>query len=153
MDHAGPMATNVSDIAMLLQVLAGADSKDASASKETVPDYSKSLNQSIKGIRLGILNTKDFGVPNKDALTAANDAVRTLTGMGAIPVDVDIPHARYTGSAGQVLFTAEAACFHEQRMKKSLDLFDPIIQEYLGISAFCAATDYIKTQRVRSILI
>jgi len=47
---------------------------------------------------------------------------------------------------------AEAAQFHEKRLRESPQLFDPIIRERLDAARFYSATDYIKALRVRTLL-
>jgi aspartyl-tRNA(Asn)/glutamyl-tRNA(Gln) amidotransferase subunit A len=47
---------------------------------------------------------------------------------------------------------AEAATFHEQRLRESPGLFDPVVRERLDAARFYSATDYIKAQRVRTLL-
>lgn len=47
---------------------------------------------------------------------------------------------------------SEGACFHEKRLKENWDLFDPTIQTELGSAQFFTATDYIKANRIRTIL-
>ena len=54
LDHVGPMARTVSDVARMLQVIAGADPKDLTAAAVPVPDYSKALTGNIKGLRVGV---------------------------------------------------------------------------------------------------
>src|SRR5262249_51070128 len=51
LDHAGPMTKTVTDAALMLQVVAGADPKDPSCAADPVPDYSKSLTENVKGLR------------------------------------------------------------------------------------------------------
>ena len=50
--QAGPMARTVRDAALLLQVLAGRDSRDASSLRSALPDYSAGLGESIQGLRI-----------------------------------------------------------------------------------------------------
>ena len=54
LDHAGPMTRTVADAAMMLQVMAGPDPKDSTASNEPVPDYKKALTGSMKGLKVGV---------------------------------------------------------------------------------------------------
>jgi aspartyl-tRNA(Asn)/glutamyl-tRNA(Gln) amidotransferase subunit A len=100
------------------------------------------------------------GVPTRffaDGLAAEIDrayraALKTIQGLGAALVDVDVPHAEYATNAGWIVAMAEAAAFHEQRLEASPQLFDPIVRERLDAARFYAATDYIKAQRVRTLL-
>ncbi len=72
--------------------------------------------------------------------------------MGARVVDVEVPNANLAGSAGWTIAMAEAACFHEKRLRDTPELFDPLVRERLETGKFYTATDYIKALRVRTIL-
>ncbi len=152
LDHAGPMTKTVADAAAMLQVIAGYDPKDPTTSREPVPDYSKALTGSVKGLRIGIPKTYFFENQNAESDKATKAAIQKLVEMGATTVDVDVPHAKYATSAGWTVAMAEAACFHEKRLREKPHLFDPVVRERLEAAKFYTATDYIKALRVRSIL-
>jgi aspartyl-tRNA(Asn)/glutamyl-tRNA(Gln) amidotransferase subunit A len=152
LDHAGPMTKTVADAAMLLQAIAGHDPMDPTTTLDAVPDYMKALTGSVKGLRIGVPTNYFFENVSPQAAAGVRAAIATLQKLGATPVDVEVPHAELAGSAGWIVAMAEAACFHEQRMKTKPDLFDPIVRERLDAARFYAATDYIKSLRVRSLL-
>ena len=52
-DHSGPLARSAIDCALILQACAGHDPKDAASAIEPVPNYSASIESSIKGMRIG----------------------------------------------------------------------------------------------------
>ena len=54
LDHVGPMARTVADVARMLQVIAGADPRDRASAAAPVPDYTKALTGNIKGLRIGV---------------------------------------------------------------------------------------------------
>jgi aspartyl-tRNA(Asn)/glutamyl-tRNA(Gln) amidotransferase subunit A len=54
LDHAGPMARNVEDCAVLLQAIAGHDPKDPASANVAVPEFRAALKQGIKGLRIGM---------------------------------------------------------------------------------------------------
>ena len=64
LSQAGPMSRSVRDSAMMLEVLAGYDSRDPSSLREPIPDYIGSLDKDIKGLRLGW--SSDFGFANSE---------------------------------------------------------------------------------------
>lgn len=152
LDHAGPMTKTVADAAMMLHAIAGPDQQDPTTLREPVPDYLSALTGSIKGLRIGVPTNYFFDNVNAEAVAAVRAAIATLQGMGATVVDVTVPHAELATSAGWVVAMAEAACFHEQRLKTSPERFDPIVRERLDAARFYTATDYIKALRVRTML-
>jgi len=97
-DTAGPMCRTVTDAALLLGVLAGADASDSAtaAAPATIPDYTKALDPNgLKGARIGVARAA-FGSPEGDRLvTAALDVLKT---QGATLIDpVEIPHVKDYG--------------------------------------------------------
>jgi aspartyl-tRNA(Asn)/glutamyl-tRNA(Gln) amidotransferase subunit A len=152
LDHAGPMTKTVGDAAIILQVIAGADPQDPTATQDAVPDYTKAMTGSVKGLRIGVPTNYFFDGVNEQTVKAVRAAIALLKDMGATVVDVEVPHAELAGSAGWIVAMAEAACFHEQRMKEKPQLFDPIVRERLDAARFYPATDYIKSLRIRSLL-
>ncbi|MFC3907799.1 Asp-tRNA(Asn)/Glu-tRNA(Gln) amidotransferase subunit GatA [Legionella dresdenensis] len=54
LDQAGPIARSADDLAIILQAMAGFDSKDSTSVNKPVPDYSQALQQPVKGMRIGL---------------------------------------------------------------------------------------------------
>jgi len=152
LDHAGPMTRSVADAAAMLQAIAGADPKDPTAAKRPVPSYAQSMTGNVKGLRIGVPTNYFFERDRPEIETAVRTAISMLGKMGAAIVDVEVPHAKYAGSAGWIVAMAEAACFHEKRLREKPELFDPLVRERLDAAKFYPATDYIKALRVRTIL-
>jgi len=152
LDHAGPMTKTVADAAAILQVIAGHDPKDPTTTHDPVPDYSKALTGNVKGLKIGVPKNYFFDNQNPESNKAVRAAIQKLVDMGAVTVDVEVPHAQYASSAGWTVAMAEAATFHEKRLREKPQLFDPVVRERLETAKFYTATDYIKALRVRSIL-
>jgi amidase len=97
-DTAGPMCRTVSDAAILLGALAGADPSDpaTAAAPSTATDYTRALDPNgLKGARIGVVRAA-FGSPESDRLV--NAALDVLKAQGAGLVDpVEIPHMRDYG--------------------------------------------------------
>ena len=92
LDQVGPFTTSVADAAELLQVIAGADPRDATCLKAPVPDYRAALAQPIKGLRVGIVRecfSADGLAPEVAAAVMA--AAETLQALGCELVDVSCP--------------------------------------------------------------
>lgn len=152
LDHAGPMTKTVADAATLLQAIAGPDPKDPSTRDEIVPDYSKALTQNVKGLRIGVPVKYYFENIPPEVDKSVRTAIQKLVDMGAVVVDVDIPHAKYAGTAGWIIAMADGAAFHEKRLRDKPHLFDPVVRERIEAAKFYTATDYIKAMRIRTIL-
>jgi aspartyl-tRNA(Asn)/glutamyl-tRNA(Gln) amidotransferase subunit A len=84
-DHCGPMTWTVEDCAIVLQALAGYDSKDAGSIEVRVPNYRAALKRDIKGLRIGILRhywEEDLPA-HEDLKRAMDEAVKVFGRLGA----------------------------------------------------------------------
>ncbi|HEY3838566.1 MAG TPA: amidase [Bryobacteraceae bacterium] len=152
LDHAGPMARTVAGVAQMLQVIAGPDPQDRTASERLVPDYSEAILGSVKGVRIGIPTEHYFDHVNPDTGAALRGAIALLKEMGAVTVDYRVGNADLCGAVSSVILDSEAATFHEKRLREQGDLFDPLVRERLETGAFYSAIDYVKALRVRTLL-
>ena len=99
LDHCGPMAGTVEDVALLLSVIAGADGHDPRQVNVVKQDYMAALDQGIAGLRLGVLK-EGFARPESEAVVDAKvrESVTKLEALGAsakeisIPMHLDGPH-------------------------------------------------------------
>lgn len=151
-DHVGPMARTVADVALMLQAMAGHDPQDPASASVPVPDYAASLTGDIKGVRIGVPSEYFFDNVQPETNAALRRAIAQFEKMGATLVDVKVRHAALCGPASWVILMSEAAAFHEKRLKKNPELFDPLVRERLEMASFSSAIDYIKALRLRTVL-
>ncbi|MFH1067816.1 MAG: Asp-tRNA(Asn)/Glu-tRNA(Gln) amidotransferase subunit GatA [bacterium] len=109
LDQIGPLTRTVEDSALLLQVLAGHDPHENTSRKVTVPDYCGGLNQSVKGLRIGV--PKEYDAPGMDAevKAAVQKALRWYEENGATAVEVSLPHTEAATAVYYIIATAEAS--------------------------------------------
>jgi amidase len=97
LDHLGPMARSVEDVALLLEVIAGPDGLDIrqATNRLSAQAYSKSLNGEVKGLRLGLLQ-EGFGTggSEKDVDEAVTQAAHALERLGCVVGTVSVPWHR-----------------------------------------------------------
>jgi aspartyl-tRNA(Asn)/glutamyl-tRNA(Gln) amidotransferase subunit A len=142
----------VDDIARMLQVMAGPDPRDRTATSRPVPDYSRALTGNIKGLRLGVPTEHFFEHVHPETEGALRGAIALLKELGAVLVDVKVRNAALCGAASSVILNSEAAVYHEKRLKENADLLDPLVRERLEVATFNSAVDYIKALRLRTVL-
>ena len=90
-DHAGPMTWTVEDTAYMLQAIAGHDPKDPTSSRAPVPDYSRSLRENIRGVRLGMPRHYFFDPDpsvNPEVVATVEKAIGELESLGATVQEV-----------------------------------------------------------------
>jgi aspartyl-tRNA(Asn)/glutamyl-tRNA(Gln) amidotransferase subunit A len=123
LDCPGPLARNVSDAALMLSVIAGQDSMDATAVTVPVPNYVSEMEKGVKGLRIG-LSPDYFGITYFDSQTgdlsaqslpeeirsAVINAAEKFEKLGAVIVDdIPMPHTKYGIPAYFVISRVEAA--------------------------------------------
>lgn len=109
LDQIGPFTRTVSDAALALGVIAGADSLDSTSSEAAVPDYGASLTGDIRGLRVGIPRAFVEDGVDPSVKSAFDAALETLQQLGATLVDIDLPHARFAVPVYYLVCTAEAS--------------------------------------------
>jgi len=109
LDQAGPMTRSVRDAAILLKSMASVDAMDSTSVDVPVPDYEATVEQGVKGLRVGI--PKEYRIdgapPEIDAMWAKG--AEWLKAQGAEIVDVSLPHTKYALPAYYIVAPAEAS--------------------------------------------
>ena len=83
LDQVGPFARTVEDVALMLQVIAGADPMDSTAVATPVPDYRAELGRGIEGLRIGIPTEYFIDGMSPEVESAVRAAIATLERLGA----------------------------------------------------------------------
>ncbi len=109
LDQIGPITKNVMDAAVLLNVIAGQDLLDSTSAPVGVPDYASFLGKEIKGLRVGIPKEYFIDGMHPDVDNAVHSAIQQLESLGAIPVEVSLPHTGYAIATYYILATSEAS--------------------------------------------
>ena len=109
LDQIGPFAHSVEDCARLLEVISGHDPKDSTSVDLPVPAYSKTVNDPVKELRIGV--PKEFFTDGLDAEVeqAVRTALKEYEKHGATIVDVSLPHSPYALAAYYIVAPAEAS--------------------------------------------
>ncbi len=109
LDQIGPITRNVSDCALLLEVISGHDEKDSTSVDRGVPRYSESLFKEISGMTIGIPKEYFSEGIDEDVERKVRDAIDVFEGLGAKTVDISLPHTRYAVSCYYIIAPAEAS--------------------------------------------
>ena len=109
LDQIGPLTKTVQDSALLMNAIAGHDSRDSTSLDAPVPDYAQNLGRDLKGIRIGL--PKEYMIEGVDPVvkSAVMTAVKQLSSLGAEIAEVSLPHTDYAISVYYILATAEAS--------------------------------------------
>lgn len=109
LDQIGPFTKDVTDCALLMNIISGYDPKDSTSVNAPVPDYTKSLTNNIQGMKIGI--PKEYFVEgmDPDVKTAIQTAIDKIKSLGAIVDEVSLPHTEYAVATYYIIATAEAS--------------------------------------------
>ncbi len=138
LDRVGPLTHTVEDAAILLDVLAGQDKRDATSSTEAVPDYVAALSEPVRGLRVGVPSEYFAEGLDPQVRAAVERAIAGLEKQGCTVQPVSLPHTRYAIPTYYVLATAEAS--------SNLARFDGVRYGYRASDATTLGSMYRRTR-------
>ena len=177
LDQIGPLAKNVTDCAHLLNTVSGYDHRDSTSVPRAVPDYTAALHGDLKGLAVGI--PEEYSATeglDPAVMSAVNDAVTVLEGLGARRVKVSLPHTEYAVAVYYVIAPSEASSnlarydgvkygFRNQEYTGLMSMyrstrsrgFGPEVQRRIIIGTYCLSAGYYdayygKASQVRTLI-
>lgn len=150
LDHVGPMARRVADVAIVFDAMAGSDPRDSTSLREPAPDTVSELGRSIEGMRIGIDRKYALeGIDSGDA-AAIEEALKVLAGLGARIVDVQMPDLSAMLDTWLTIDTAEAAAAHAANFPSRASEYGPYFREVLTIGAAVTAPRLAAARKTRT---
>ncbi|MBI5142887.1 MAG: Asp-tRNA(Asn)/Glu-tRNA(Gln) amidotransferase subunit GatA [Nitrospirae bacterium] len=109
LDQIGPITKTVKDAAILLSAIAGPDSHDSTCAANPVADYEAAIGREIKGLKIGI--PRQYFIEGMDAEVegSVKSAIAQLESLGAVPVEIEMPHTDYAVATYYLIATSEAS--------------------------------------------
>ena len=151
LDVMGPLARTVRDCARVLGVIAGADENDATTSPEPVPDYEATIEQSVRGVRIGIPEGYFDEDLDPDVASVIEDAQAVFENLGARLVPVPMPSLLDTVSAiHPLVMKCEGAANHLPWKRAYDGDYSDEVGKRLQAGFFIPATDYINALQYRA---
>jgi aspartyl-tRNA(Asn)/glutamyl-tRNA(Gln) amidotransferase subunit A len=109
LDHIGPFANTVKDVALILHTIAGRDPMDSTSADLPVPDYVAELEKPIKGLKVGVAKEYFGSGLDPEVRSAVEAAIQKLAELGCEITPVSLPHTEYAISTYYIIATAEAS--------------------------------------------
>ena len=152
MDTLGPLARSLEDLAAMLGVIAGYDPLDITSSAAPVPDFAALMGQGIEGLRIGVPTDHFFDHIETDVADAVRAALTTMQDdMGAVLVEVPMPHAGYAGGAFLSVIAESATLFDEYTFHRAEE-FGIDVRNFAELGELLLAKDYLRSQQVRNLV-
>ena len=109
LDQAGTITRTAEDAALMLQAMAGFDDRDSTSVDAPVPDYSATLNDSLEGLRVGIVRQHFVEGLDPECAARVKEALALLEAQGARLVEVDLPNLDLSVPTYYVVAPAECS--------------------------------------------
>lgn len=151
LDHAGPLARTVRDVALVLNAIAGDDPRDLTTAPVPVPDYTVALDDGVRGLRLGVPREYFFEALDPAVAAAVEAAIGVLRDLGASVEEVAWPSAAWALTLFPFISRPEAASFQERLLRAHADEYGDV-RPQVELGELVLATDYLRAQRLRTIM-
>src|SRR6266550_542022 len=145
LDHLGPFARNVGDLALAYYAMQGPDPDDAACTSRAAEPVAPLLVQDVGTLRIAVAG----GYFQNNVFPEAREAVaRVAKALGATQT-IEIPEAGRARAAAYVITTAEGASLHLDRLRKRPNDFDPAVRDRLLAGAMIPAPLVDRAQKFR----
>jgi amidase len=149
LDHVGPLARNVEDVAAVLAAIAGRDERDPTSSTLAVPDYLAASRRGVKGIRIGIDRKYAFDGVDAEIRAAIEQALTALKSAGAIIVPFTMPPTDAAIAAWMPLCSADAALAHRATYPAKKRGYSAVFGGFLAAGRGVSGLEYAQAEIVR----
>ncbi len=109
LDQIGPLSKDVTDCALMLNAICGHDPMDSTSVNLSVPDFTQSLINDVKGVKIGIPREYFTDGMDVEIEESVRGAIEVLRGCGAIIEEISLPHTEYAIATYYIIAPAEAS--------------------------------------------
>src|ERR1700687_1206052 len=149
LDTVGPLARSAEDCALLLGLMAGADSEDPTAVTGPVPDYTAAVQESMKGLTVGIPTAFYVDDLDPEVAQVLDETIAVLKREGENVVQVELPDQRQLTAACQLVLAVEAAAFHKRWLIERPQDYGPQVLMRLQNGLAIPGVSYLEAMRWR----
>ena len=146
LDHLGPLARSVADLAVVYDAMQGPDPADPAQAPREIEPVAGLLGQGTGGLRIGVADGYFTQKADREALAAV---LRCAEALGATTI-VDLPEAHRARAAAFLITTTEGAALHLKRLKARPQDFDPAVRDRLMAGAMIPAAWVAQAQKFRT---
>ena len=109
LDQIGPLTKDITDCALLMNVISGYDPKDSTSVQQSVPDFRQALTEGLQGMKIGIPREYFIKGLDPEVEKAVQNSIKILREAGAEIVEVSLPHTDYCVAVYYLVAPAEAS--------------------------------------------
>jgi amidase len=150
LDHVGPMARSVADLAAMLGAMAGRDESDPTTEFHEVPDYLGIIEKGVRGMRIGI--DRAYATVGVDPVIAArlDAALVVMRDQGAEVIEVSMPSADQIIKDWLPYSAVEMGVAHEATYPARKSEYGPVLSGFIELGLQQTAADYHKILKRRN---
>lgn len=176
LDQGGPITRTAEDAALMMNVMASFDPKDSTSLDREVPDYTRTLSDSICGLKIGVPKEYFGEGLNPGTAQAVENALKELEKLGANLVDISLPNTHLAVPAYYVIAPAEASAnlsrfdgvrygyrcedpkdLRDMYMRTRAEGFGDEVKRRILVGSYCLSAGYYdayyrKAQQVRRLI-
>ncbi len=149
LDHVGPMARNVQDLTLVLQVIAGFDEDDPASVNTPKQDYLMQIERGVEGLRVCVPTNYFFDRVEAGITEFIRRAARTLEDLGAVVTKSSYDNVELDIRANGIILLSEAAAYHHQHLLEQPEAFGADVLSRLRTGESMSAVDLASAQRTR----
>lgn len=147
LDHLGPFARNVTDLAMAYDACQGPDAGDHACSQKPAEPTVAELGKGLTGLRIARLT----GYFDQFATEVAQQASRLVASALDATAETELPDAGIARAAAFIITASEGGSLHLPAIREQYDDYEPLSRDRFIAGALTPAAWYLKAQRFRSV--
>ena len=120
LDHVGPLARTVEDVAAITHAIAGHDDKDSATLPRSVPNYLEKLDHKVEGVVVGIADDPFLDFTHPEVRSAVVEAVGVLERLGCTIKELPLDILTEASQIGPIISKSEGACYHRDWIRDPL---------------------------------
>jgi aspartyl-tRNA(Asn)/glutamyl-tRNA(Gln) amidotransferase subunit A len=148
LDHPGPLARTVRDVAVATATIAGHDPRDPISADRPVPDFIAGIDVGPQRLRIGVPADHVWDGCDPAIATAVRAAIEALARAGAEILEVRWPRAAEYATAASAVLGVEARAFHEGAFPGRSAEYGPLVRARLASQGDVDAEAYARSMRL-----
>jgi aspartyl-tRNA(Asn)/glutamyl-tRNA(Gln) amidotransferase subunit A len=148
LDHPGPLARTVRDVAVATAAIAGFDPRDPISADRPVPDFLAGIDAGAQTLRIGVPTDHVWDECDPAIAKAVRAAIEALARAGARVVEIRWPHAAEYAKASSAVLGVEARAYHEGTFPGRSAEYGPLIRSRLASQGDVDAMTYARSMKL-----
>ncbi len=156
LDHAGPLARRVEDVALLMAWLSEYDDNDPYATELPLSDFLSELEAGVQDWYIALADDEYFNDCDAEIYNAVRAAAAVFESLGAqvVPLRAEARlNVKETTQLSRTITASEAALIYAERLRREPDAFGADVRERLRSEGAASAVDYARARRAQALAV